>query len=73
MTAATRREPIGQGNEIELEGVAVGLDRDDRKAVPERKKSINIAHKNAGFLDLFARTNIIYQIGVFVSEFPEIP
>ncbi|WDH21359.1 hypothetical protein [Pseudomonas chlororaphis] len=56
-----------------MESVAVGLDRDDRKAVPERKKSINIAHKNAGFLDLFARTNIIYQIGVFVSEFPGIP
>ncbi|MGV6958310.1 hypothetical protein ACWA3C_28085, partial [Pseudomonas chlororaphis] len=37
-----------------------------------RKESINIVHKNAGFLDVFARTNIINQIGVLVSVFPGI-
>jgi hypothetical protein len=54
-------------------GIAVRFDRDDRKALPKGKKSINIAHKNAGFLDVFARTNIIHQIGVLVSVFPGIP
>lgn len=49
------------------------FDRDDRKALPKGKESINIAHKNAGFLDVFARTNIIHQIGVLVSVFPGIP
>ncbi|CAI8732978.1 hypothetical protein EMIT0373P_10674 [Pseudomonas chlororaphis] len=39
---------------------------------PQRKESTNTTHKNAGFLDVFARTNIINQIGVLVSMFPGI-
>jgi hypothetical protein len=55
-----------------LWGIAIRLDGDNRKALPKRKESINIAHKNAGLLDVFARTNIINQIGVLVSVFPGI-
>ncbi|APC19643.1 hypothetical protein BLL42_28480 (plasmid) [Pseudomonas frederiksbergensis] len=58
------------GCQIYLEGVTIRLDRDDRKALPKRKESLNIAHKNAGLLDIFARTNIISQIGVLVFVFP---
>ncbi|KTC26628.1 hypothetical protein AO260_21740 [Pseudomonas sp. ABAC21] len=61
------------GCEIDLETVTIRLDVDDRKALPKRKESINIAHKNAGLVDVFARTNIINQIGVLVSVFPGIP
>ena len=61
------------GCEIDLETVTIRLDVDDRKALPKRKESINIAHKNAGLVDVFARTNIINQIGVLVSMFPGIP
>lgn len=59
--------------QIDLKGITIGLDRNDRKALPKRKESINIWHKNAGLLDMFARTNIINQIGVLVSVFPGIP
>ncbi|WP_237235034.1 hypothetical protein [Pseudomonas sp. S04] len=61
------------GNQVDLKRVAIRLDGDDRKALPKRKESINIAHKNAVLLDVFARTNIINQIGVLVSVFPGIP
>jgi len=61
------------GCQIDLEGVTIRFDRDDRKALPKRKESINIAHKNAGLLDVFARTNITNQLGVLVSVFPGIP
>ena len=61
------------GDQVDLKGIAVRLDVDDRKALPKGKESINISHKNAGLLDVFARTNIINQIGVLVSVFPEIP
>ena len=73
LAVATGRELGGVGNQIDLESVAIRLDRDDRKALPKRKESINIAHKNAGLLDVFVRTNIINQIGVLVSVFPRIP
>ncbi|MGR6614745.1 hypothetical protein [Pseudomonas fluorescens] len=73
MAAATGRESGGVGNQVDLKRVAIRLDRDDRKALPKRKESINITHKNAGLLDVFARTNIINQIGVLVSVFPGIP
>ncbi|WP_241392842.1 hypothetical protein [Pseudomonas chlororaphis] len=73
MAAATGRESGGVGNQIDLERVTIRLDRDDRKALPKGKESINITHKNAGLLDVFARTNIINQIGVLVSVFPGIP
>jgi hypothetical protein len=73
LAAAAGRESGGMGNQIDLQGVTIGLDGDDRKAHPKRKESINITHKNAGFLDVFARTNIINQIGVLVSVFPGIP
>jgi hypothetical protein len=73
LAPATGRESGGVGCQIDLEGVTIRLDRDDRKALPKRKESINIAHKNAGLLDVFARTNIINQIGVLVSVFPGIP
>ncbi|KRP57166.1 hypothetical protein TU79_23705 [Pseudomonas trivialis] len=61
------------GSQIDLEGVTIRLDVNDRKALPKRKESINIVHKNAGLVDVFARTNIINQIGVLVSVFPGIP
>ncbi len=61
------------GCEIDLETVTIRLDVDDRKTLPKRKESINIVHKNAGLVDVFARTNIINQIGVLVSVFPGIP
>jgi hypothetical protein len=63
----------GVGCQIDLEGVTLRLDVDDRKTLPKRKESINVAPKNAGLLDVFARTNIINQIGVLVSVFPGIP
>nr|WP_223271413.1 MULTISPECIES: hypothetical protein [Pseudomonas] len=61
------------GNQVDLNRVAIRPDRDNRKALPKRKERINIVHKNAGFLDVFARTNIINQIGVLVSVFLGIP
>ncbi|KRP55107.1 hypothetical protein TU79_24585 [Pseudomonas trivialis] len=61
------------GCEIDLETVTIRLDVDDRKTLPKGKESINIVHKNAGLVDVFARTNIINQIGVLVSVFPGIP
>lgn len=61
------------GGQVDLKGIAVKLDVDDRKALPKGKESINIAHKNAGLLDVFDRTNIINQIGVLVSVFPGVP
>ncbi|WP_448125614.1 hypothetical protein [Pseudomonas veronii] len=73
MAATTGGKSRGLGDQVDLKGVAVRFDRNDRKALPKRKESINIAHKNAGFLDVFARTNIIHQIGVLVSVFPGIP
>uniref|UniRef100_UPI00148350A2 hypothetical protein n=1 Tax=Pseudomonas sp. Irchel 3E19 TaxID=2008981 RepID=UPI00148350A2 len=73
LAPTTGRESGGEGCQIDLEGITIRLDRDDRKALPKRKESINIAHKNAGLLDVFARTNIINQIGVLVSVFPGIP
>jgi hypothetical protein len=73
LAAAARRESGGVGNQIDLEGVTIRLDVNDRKALPKGKESINIAHKNAGLLDVFARTNIINQIGVLVCVFPGIP
>jgi hypothetical protein len=73
LAPATGRESGGVGCQVDLEGITLRLDRNDRKALPKRKESINIAHKNAGLLDVFARTNIINQIGVLVSMFPGIP
>jgi hypothetical protein len=72
VAAAAGRKPGGLGDEIDLQRVTIRLDSNDRKALPKRKESINITHKNAGFLDVFARTNIINQIGVLVSVFPRI-
>jgi hypothetical protein len=60
------------GSQIDLEDITIRLDRDDRKALPKKKESINVTHKNAGLLDVFVRTNIIKQIGVLVSVFPGI-
>ena len=74
LLAATTSGELGcVGDQIDLEGIAVRLDCDDRKALPKGKESINITHKNAGLLDVFVRTNIINQIGVLVSVFPGIP
>ncbi|WP_225875091.1 hypothetical protein [Pseudomonas bananamidigenes] len=73
VAATASRKSGGLWDEIDLQHVAIRLDGDDRKTLPKRKESINIAHKNAGLLDVFARTNIINQIGVLVSVFPEIP
>jgi hypothetical protein len=73
LAATTGRESGGVGSHVDLTRVAIRLGRGDRKALPKRKVSINIAHKNAGLLDVFARTNIINQIGVLVSVFPGIP
>jgi hypothetical protein len=73
LAPAAGRESGSVGNQIDLEGVTIRFDVDDRKALPKGKESINIAHKNAGLLDVFARTNIINQIGVLVSVFPGIP
>ena len=73
VAATAGRDSSGLGDEIDLQHIAIRLDGDDRKALPKRKESINIAHKNAGLLDVFARTNIINQIGVLVSVFPGIP
>ncbi|WP_232290978.1 hypothetical protein, partial [Pseudomonas chlororaphis] len=50
-----------------------GLIVTTEKTPTQKEESINIVHKNAGFLDVFARTNIINQIGVLVSVFPGIP
>ncbi|WP_413795766.1 MULTISPECIES: hypothetical protein [unclassified Pseudomonas] len=73
VAAAASRKSGGLGDEIDQQRVTIWLDGDDRKALPKRKESINIVHKNAGLLDVFARTNIINQIGVLVSVFPRIP
>jgi len=69
----TGRKSRGTGSQIDLQGIAIRLDGYDRKALPKRKESTNIAHKNVGLLDVFAQTNIINQIGVLVSVFPGIP
>jgi hypothetical protein len=60
------------GSQIDLEDITIRLDRDDRKALPKKRESINVTHKNAGLLDVFVPTNIIKQIGVLVSVFPGI-
>jgi len=61
------------GSQIDLQGIAIRLDGDESKALPKRKESTNVAHKNVGLLDVFARTNIINQIVVLVSVFPGVP
>jgi hypothetical protein len=70
VAAAAGGKPGGLGDEIDQQRITIRFDGDDRKALPKRKERINITHKNAGLLDVFARTNIINQIGVLVSVFP---
>ncbi len=60
------------GDEVDLQGVTIRPDRNERKTLPKRKESMNIAPTYATLLDVFARTNIINQIGVYVPVIPRI-
>jgi hypothetical protein len=56
----------------DVEHVTIRFGGVDRNARPKGKERINVVYKNADFLDVFARTNIINQIGDPVSVFPGI-
>jgi hypothetical protein len=71
-------QPLQVGNRV-LWGMRLissaspsGLMATTKKPSQKKRDVPNIAHTNAGLLDVFARTNIINQIGAFVSMLPRV-
>ena len=48
VTTAAGRKSGGAGDQVDLQPITIRFDGNDRKALPEGQKRINIVHKNAG-------------------------